>query len=526
MYISDPTNNFKNSVHDMLRQHIDDLDKQLGSRPTARQLELAVWGFLLALGGVLLTWYFSRRCEMATLDDMKQQGLSKTDVVVRLSADRHASLMTTLGPIRFPTYAYSPRRGTGVQRAKARVPAKADFLPLYPRCHSSELCLEWETRLGSDHPFRIAQQEMRFFTHGAVTLEDNTINAHVVRAGATVNRSWLYRSKDETRRLLNDRATCDLVTGKPVLHISSDAHALRRYVDDTWSAPWKMANGIRLWAIDRYTGDTIHLGGEFCWGDCEHVAAIFSELIQTGILPKDGDFGDGVIAQFVWLSDGALWFEERIVPLFGTDIIVILDIYHFLERAAAYASAFADVEEGKIWYATYRAALVGAEQPSGNPPAKPRVRKGHKKKRRRALDFDQRRREKIHAQENLRDADTADVLVDLLPHGGSEKTRKAYEEFTRYMAENSHRIDYFEYRRRGLQIGSGAMESMHRNGSQVRLKRPGTRCLAQTSQAIFDWRMLRLVDRWEEFWSQPNLAKRLAENWDEEVLGYILPSAA
>jgi hypothetical protein len=526
MRISDPTSNFKNSVHEILQQHIDELDKQLASRPTSRQLELAVWNFLLTLGRMLLSWYFSRRCEMATLDDMKQQGLSKMDVVVRLSADRQASLMTTLGAIRFPTYAYSPRRGTGAQRAKARVPAKAEFLPLYPRCHSSELCLEWETRLGSDHPFRIAQQEMTFFTHGAVTLEDNTINTHVVRAGVTVDRSWLYRSKDEMRRLLKDRATCDLTTGKPLLYISSDAHALRRYVDDTWSAPWKMANGIRLWAIDRDSGEAIHLGGEFCWGDCEHVATIFLELIETGVLPKNGDFGEDVAAQLVWLSDGAPWFEERIVPLFGSNIITILDIYHFLERAAAYAaSAFADAKQGQVWYAAYRTALIGSEQSSDNELPKPNNRKGHKK-RKRLLDFDQRRREKIQAQERLRDADTADVLVGLLPNVEGERASKAYDDFTSYMTNYSHRIDYFEYRRRGLQIGSGAMESMHRIGSQVRLKRSGVRCLAQTSQAIFDWRMLRLVGRWDEFWSQPNLAKKLAKNWDEEVLDYALPAAA
>jgi hypothetical protein len=407
-----------------------------------------------------------------------------------------------------------------------RVPAKVDFLPLYPRCRSSELCIEWETRLGSDHPFRIAQQEMKFFTHGAVTLEDNTINAHVVRAAAAVDRSWLYRSKDEIQRLLKDRATCDLTTGKPILYISSDAHALRRYIDDTWNAPWKMANGIRLRAIDRDSGEAIHLGGEFCWGDCAHVATIFLELIETEVLPKDGDFGDGVVAQFVWLSDGAPWFEERIMPLFAGNIITILDIYHFLERAAAYAdSAFADSKKRQAWYAAYRAALTGADQASSDKLLKPTNRKGHKKTRR-LLDFDQRRRKKIQAQECLRDADTADVLVGLLPNIDGDKASKAYDEFTSYMTNYSHRIDYFEYRRRGLQIGSGAMESMHRIGSQVRLKRSGARCLAQTSQAIFDWRMLRLVGRWNEFWSQPNLAKKLAENWDEEVLDYALPAAA
>lgn len=39
---------------------------------------------------------------------------------------------------------------------------------------------------------------------------------------------------------------------------STDAHALRRYVDETWSASWKMVNGIRLWCIDRRSGKVMH----------------------------------------------------------------------------------------------------------------------------------------------------------------------------------------------------------------------------------------------------------------------------
>ena len=42
------------------------------------------------------------------------------------------------------------------------------------------------------------------------------------------------------------------------------------------------------------------------------------------------------------------------------------------------------------------------------------------------------------------------------------------------------------------------MESMHRTGSQARLKRPGAKWLAEKAQAIFDWRMLKLVGRWDD----------------------------
>jgi hypothetical protein len=236
------------------------------------------------------------------------------DVDLRLDGDYQASLMTTFGPVRFPLFAYTAKRKLWASHGrKVRVPCKETFLALYLRCRSSELCVEWETRLGSDHPFRLAQDELNFFTHGAVTTEDNTIARHLVHASASLERQWLYRKPKEIRKILAERAMYDLQSRLPVIYMSSDAHALRRYVDETWDSRWKMTNGLRLWCVDRDTGEHIHLGGEFTWGDCKHVTNIFKELIRAGILPADGDFKEGVKAQYVWLSDGAPWFEERLV---------------------------------------------------------------------------------------------------------------------------------------------------------------------------------------------------------------------
>ena len=71
---------------------------------------------------------------------------------------------------------------------------------------------------------------------------------------------------------------------------------------------------------------------------------------------------------------------------------------------------------------------------------------------------------------------------------------------------------YPMYRRRGYQIGSGAMESMHRQVSQLRTKRTGDRWLEATSQAIFNLRTLQFVGRWDEFWEQDDLEEKLAES--------------
>jgi len=58
------------------------------------------------------------------------------------------------------------------------------------------------------------------------------------------------------------------------------------------------------------------------------------------------------------------------------------------------------------------------------------------------------------------------------------------------------------------------------------LKGPGTRWLAQTSQAVFNWRMLKLVGRWEDFWLRADLLQDLAKNWGTSCIDYELKEAA
>ena len=53
------------------------------------------------------------------------------------------------------------------------------------------------------------------------------------------------------------------------------------------------------------------------------------------------------------------------------------------------------------------------------------------------------------------------------------------------------------------------MESLHRTGSQTRLKVAGIRCLPETSQAVFNLRMLRLCGRWDEFWRHDDISSLL-----------------
>ena len=72
-------------------------------------------------------------------------------------------------------------------------------------------------------------------------------------------------------------------------------------------------------------------------------------------------------------------------------------------------------------------------------------------------------------------------------------------------------MDYRAYLAQGLQIGSGAMESLHRQASQLRLKLPGATWLEDSSQAILNFRMLELVGRSGEFWAQGDIPSQIAK---------------
>jgi hypothetical protein len=481
---------------------IDGLFKAADADASPRALEEETWKAMILGGAGTLGALLASRARRISEQDVARRGLPPSRVHRRLDRDYWGTVTTTFGPVSFPWFAYREILRNGA--SATRNPAQDVLFPAFATCRSSLLCLEWETRLGSDHPFRAAQEALTYFTHGAVRLEDTTIARHLVRVGQLVTRDDMYRTPEEIRGILLERATRDRETDRPLLYCSSDAHALRRFVDDTWAAKWKMTNGIRLWCEDEKTGQVIHLGGEFTWGDCQEVSAIFQDLIARDILPPDGNYGDGVRAQLVWLSDGMPWFKDHILPLFQ-DVVVILDVYHLLQAFAAFiALCFKPkAKPARRWLNRAAALTVGRRRRRG----KAKRRRGHRKGAAKAT---------AHAHERRVDPKTDPVkqaaeLIAMLFEVPTP-TKKAQAAQTRlfdFLYRDPDRINYVAFRARGYQIGSGAMESLHRT-SQLRLKLPGAKWLPHTSQAIFNIRMMRLAGNSSRFWSQPDLEARFA----------------
>jgi hypothetical protein len=488
-------------------QRVDEMLDAAASTMALRDLEAMAGREMLGQGREVLSYLFAMRSRAATEDDVAQRGLSAAEVRLRFDEDYWTTVMTTVGPVRFPLFGYRDLSSPGA--SVTRTPARKAVFPYHRACRSSPLCVEWEVRLGAQHPFRRAQEELSFFTHGSTTVEDTTLARHLVSVAALVDRSWMYRSPEEIRQILRDQATRDRETSRPIIYASCDAHALRCYTDDTWQVEWKMANGIRLWCEERGSGKIIHLGGEFTWGDCREVGKTFAALIAAGILPANGNYGRGLRAQLVWVSDAMGWFDEHILKLF-TDVIVILDIFHLLRWFALLGAKLfgAGAKRARQLYAQ-AASVLGFKVKDHRAAA---ARRGHKKNRRRrarhAYDQDPASRFPSVCKSA---SGLARTLVDILD-AVKVQAVAAVEDVDKVrdrLFNNVLRMDYVRYLRCGYQIGSGAMESMHRSGSQSRTKLPGARWLRATSQAVFNVRMLQLVGKWDDFWSRQNLTAEL-----------------
>lgn len=489
------------------RQAVEDVLAAARTGADVRELEQLAWQFANQLGRQLMATALAERCAQATEADLEARGLAAEAVSIRLDRDYWVNLKTTFGPVTFPWFAYRDRSvpvGT-----VTRTPARELVLPHFRHLRASELLIEWESRLGSDHPFRQAQEALTFFTHGAATAEDTTIARHMITVSSLVDRNWTYRSPENIAKLLQHRATRDPETDRPLLYASTDAHTLRTYVDETWDAQWKAANGVRLWCVDRFNGAIIHLGGEYTWGDCERVEAIFKWLRDTGRLPAEGRLAGGLNVQLVFVTDGAPWIRDRIVALFPR-AVAILDAYHLMEHLADYANLRYGKGSDKAgrFYQQALTAMYGADR---HKKAKARKRAGHRKSPSFSGTLSPMPADDAPHAEIRERAPAVDRLLALLDKGSPPKrAAEAHLALLGYILSNAARLDYERWRARGYQIGSGAMESLHRTASQTRLKVAGIRCLPETSQAVFNLRMLRLCGRWEEFWSQPGLAGQIA----------------
>lgn len=111
------------------------------------------------------------------------------------------------------------------------------------------------------------------------------------------------------------------------------------------------------------------------------------------------------------------------------------------------------------------------------------------------------------------------VLRSAGAHYGRRKMTKAqsteYWKAYHYLRRHRQQMNYVEYRRRGLPIGSGVTEAACKTVFTQRFKRSGMRWKVETGQVILDLRTLKLSGIWEEVVSK-ELEKREMPREKEE----------
>lgn len=157
-------------------------------------------------------------------------------------------------------------------------------------------------------------------------------------------------------------------------------------------------------------------------------------------------------SRLVWLADGAKWIWDWIDDHFP-DSVQILDFYHALEKLSTFAHAcFKDPGQRDRWMELQKQALLDDQvdhviQTVENQPVKANAQQPKK---------------------------------DLLS----------------YYRNNRKRMTYGTFQLNGYLIGSGPIESAHRNIIQHRLKLPGQRWSPQGAQNIINLRTISFSNQW------------------------------
>lgn len=159
--------------------------------------------------------------------------------------------------------------------------------------------------------------------------------------------------------------------------------------------------------------------------------------------------------QKVFIADGAKWIWKWVSDTYP-EAIQILDYYHAVEKLCAFAQyQYPNESERHQW--------IGIQK------------------------------DKLWTNEVIAVINTLELLIPK-----NDFAKKALEDLLRYYEANQQRMQYKTYRDNGLLVGSGPIESAHRNVLQQRLKLSGQRWSVDGAQAIANLRAFNKSNQWTQ----------------------------
>ena len=164
------------------------------------------------------------------------------------------------------------------------------------------------------------------------------------------------------------------------------------------------------------------------------------------------------------LGDGAIWVREQMERVFGCQMKFTIDFFHLCDYLSAAADVFG--EKKAEWMKETKASL----------------KKGEIKK----------------------------VLEELKNQKKQHPRHEGLLSCIRYIENRKSQFAYDEAIAKGLPIGSGKIESTHRNIIQQRMKKPGAWWKIDKAEAMIHLKVLRANGNWNEFWEEEACKSRAA----------------
>ena len=271
-------------------------------------------------------------------------------------------------------------------------------------------------------------------------------------AGVEVSEMQVYRVTDTYGGLLEEQAqepavAADVIAvkpGDPVYGMVDGTMILTR-------KGWTETKLGRVFKANDCIGQSEHRGWikqslyEGYIGGCSVFADRFERKLDCYEYLKEN---------LIFITDGAVWIKNWLRDAYPRATI-ILDFYHAYEHLCDFAKEYFKEEEPKrCWLETQKALLLESR--------------------------------------------AADVMANIKNlKGGKKKAKEMKLQLLAYYQSNLDRMDYKRYAQMGAGlIGSGPIESAHRQVIQKRMKQSGQRWSVKGAQNMLQLRCCRLSGNW------------------------------
>ena len=322
-----------------------------------------------------------------------------------------------------------------------------DSLELESRTRISPGMTEWLVHLGAGTSFKEAAGLLEKLT--GLTVSPETVRQRTEERGTAIEEE----DQAAIDRVAKTQEAAEAVDRAPGNLVVETDGVMVRYLDG-----W---HEVKLGLVGGYVdGRLVNPSYVAAREKAEQFGPrLLAEAARRGALevlcwegPLTGN-GLAVLPEVAVLGDGAVWIWNLAGDHFGRRVEVI-DFYHATEHLW-------DVAKALYGEGTSRAATWADEQ----------IRDLHKE-------------------------GAAPILRALAEATApDEKAAEVLQRERNFFRTNAHRMDYPAFRRQGLPIGSGAIESSAKHLVQLRLKRPGARWSNPGAQAVLAVRCRLISNR-------------------------------